>query len=108
MNGRPGVAIFSTTNTLVEWLQVRSEQQILNSSVEAPARWKKSEQGFIKCNIDAAFSQSSNSMSVGVCIRNELGEFLRATAFNFKQLLEVKVGEALGLLVVIRGRSRTK
>lgn len=54
--------------------------------------------GVVKCNVDAAFNRDLNCIRVGICIRDHTGNFVLAKTVSMQQLLNVKEGEALGLL----------
>lgn len=42
-------------------------------------KWRKPDEGWIKCNFDGAWNQSGRWGGYGVVLRNHLGEFLAAT-----------------------------
>lgn len=52
----------------------------------------------MECNVDASFSIHDNKDGVGMCIRNEHGEFVPAKMNWFTPQCEVHIGETLGLL----------
>lgn len=41
-------------------------------------RWIKSQPGFVNSNIDASFFSASNQVGIGMCLRDENGQFLGA------------------------------
>ncbi|XP_050108382.1 uncharacterized protein LOC126587381 [Malus sylvestris] len=47
-------------------------------SIREVQKWRKPEEGWIKCNFDGAWSQSGLRGGFGVVIRNHLGEFITA------------------------------
>ena len=51
-----------------------------------------------KCNVDASFSQARNQVGIGVCIRDDEGLYVLAKTEWMSSLLDVDLGEALGLL----------
>jgi len=59
--------------------------------------WTKPAYGRYKCNIDASFSDSLNMVGIGICIRDDQGEFVMAKADCFSPLCDVDVGEVVGL-----------
>jgi ribonuclease HI len=65
---------------------------------ECIAKWVKPIPGRFKCNIDASFSEVSNMVGIGMCIRDENGTFVLAKQEFFSPICEVHIGEALGLL----------
>ncbi|KEH25194.1 hypothetical protein MTR_6g016265 [Medicago truncatula] len=62
------------------------------------AIWIKPGLGRYKCNIDTAFSESTNLVGIGMCIRDENGHFVLARTDYFSPICEVHIREALGLL----------
>jgi len=59
--------------------------------------WTKLAYGRYKCNIDASFSDSLNMVGIGICIRDDQGEFVMAKTNCFSPLCDVDVGKAIGL-----------
>jgi len=59
--------------------------------------WTKPAYGRYKCNIDASFSDSLNMVGIGICIRDDQGEFVLAKTDCFSPLCDVDVGEDVGL-----------
>lgn len=59
------------------------------------AKWTKSTIGRYKCNIDASFSSSLNMVGLGMCIRNDVGEFVLAKTVWFAPLCDVDVEEVV-------------
>jgi ribonuclease HI len=60
----------------------------------------KSNQGWIKINVDAAFFQDRGT-SLACCARNNNGAFICAQSRRFNTLLTVLEGEALALLEAV-------
>ena len=58
--------------------------------------WTKPAYGRYKCNIDASFFDSLNIVGIGICIRDDQGEFVMAKNC-FSPLCDVDVGEVVGL-----------
>jgi len=54
-----------------------------------------------KCNVDASFSQARNKVGIGVCIRDDEVRYMLAKTEWTTPLLEVELGEALGLLAAM-------
>jgi len=71
-------------------------------AVTAQIRWKKPQQGRLKFNVDAAFSEALNCVGFGVCIRDAAGNFIRAKTMWSNPVCSSDVGEALGLLYAIQ------
>jgi hypothetical protein len=56
----------------------------------------------MKCNVDASFSASQNRFGIGMCIRDEEGQFVLAKTMWFAPMCSVDEGEALGLYHAMR------
>ncbi|MCI53903.1 cytochrome P450, partial [Trifolium medium] len=41
-------------------------------------KWKKPNNGRVKCNIDASFSSNLNRVGIGICICDEYGVYVMA------------------------------
>lgn len=64
--------------------------------------WVKPVAGLLKCNVDAAFFTQEKACGVGMCLRNESGIFIQARVMRHTPLLNVREGEAIGLLEAIK------
>ncbi|GAU49592.1 hypothetical protein TSUD_407630 [Trifolium subterraneum] len=64
--------------------------------------WTKPSSGRYKCNIDASFSSSLNKVGIGICIRDDQGRFVIARTEWLTPIMEVEVGEAMGLLHALK------
>jgi hypothetical protein len=64
--------------------------------------WTKLTYGMYKCNIDASFSPSLNMVGIGICLRDDLGEFVLAKKYCFSPTCDVDVGEAVGLYTMLK------
>jgi len=64
--------------------------------------WTKPACGRYKCNIDASFSDSLNMVGIGICIRDDQGEFVMAKTDCFSPICDVDVGEAVGLRTALQ------
>jgi hypothetical protein len=53
--------------------------------------WKKSANGRYKCNIDASFSTSLNRVRLGMCLRDDSGDFVLAKTHRFASLCDIDV-----------------
>jgi len=70
----------------------------LNNVIHGPViKWTKPTYGRYKCNIDASFSDSLNMVGIGICIRDDQGDFVMAKTDCFSPLCDVDVGEVVGL-----------
>lgn len=59
--------------------------------------WRKPPQGYVKCNVDAAFFKEENKTGFGLYLRDDNGSFLLAKSVWIPQLLSVSEGEVTGL-----------
>ncbi|KAK2358306.1 hypothetical protein QL285_095501 [Trifolium repens] len=64
--------------------------------------WQHPQQGRLKCNIDASFSESLNRTGIGVCIRDAVGTFVLAKTLHFSPKCSVPLGEAMGLYYAVQ------
>jgi ribonuclease HI len=71
-------------------------------AVTAQIRWKKPQQGRLKCNVDAAFSEALNCVGFGIYIHDVAGNFIKAKTMWSNPVCSSDVGEALGLLYAIK------
>jgi len=70
--------------------------------ITACVQWKKPSPGRYKCNVDASFSNSLNKVGIDVCIRDEEGLFVLAKTEWFAPIVDVDLGEAMGLLTAMQ------
>jgi hypothetical protein len=63
--------------------------------------WQRPPRGFVKCNVDASFSKPLNKVGIGMCLRDEFGMYMGAKTMWFQPLMDVRIGEVVGLLSVI-------
>lgn len=78
---------------LHQWLWAREgnkpnqESQDQVNTAANTGRWKPPEQGYVKCNIDAALHHQ-NLTGIGLCLRGDDGTFLMARTLGFSPKLE--------------------
>ncbi|XP_024640669.1 uncharacterized protein [Medicago truncatula] len=73
-----------------------------SSLLSSHIKWTKPQQGKLKCNIDAAFSEDLNHVGFGLCIRDAAGNFRKAKMMWSNPICRPEIGEALGLLYAIQ------
>jgi len=73
-----------------------------SSAQQQHIRWQKPGRGRLKCNVDAAFSSSLNVIGVGMCVRDEAGQFVAAKTLRSSPICESGIGEVLGLSYAIQ------
>jgi hypothetical protein len=59
--------------------------------------WEKPAIGCYKCNIDASFSSSMNKVVIGMCVRDDAGDFVLAKTLWLSPLCDIDLGETVGL-----------
>jgi len=79
-----------------------SENSLDNHSHNPIQRWVKPPEGWLKCNVDAGFHPHQGVSSLGACIRDERGVFVRAHTTLREPMLQVIEGEAMALLGAIQ------
>jgi len=85
----------------------KNAQEVRNQSNNRSSRvvienWNKSSLGRFKCNVDASFSTSLNRVGFRACIRDAKGNFVIARTAWATPLLDVDMGEAMGLLAAMQ------
>jgi hypothetical protein len=87
-----------------EWHAVQQVQHSGQHTVQQQhvIRWEKPQQGWYKCNIDAAFHANLNKTSTGWCLRDHLGRFIMAETTWLDGNYSVLEGEAIALLEAMR------
>jgi hypothetical protein len=65
-----------------------------NGTVSAEMQWIKPQQGRLKCNVDASFSEALNRVGIGLCIRDADGNFIKAKTLWSSPMCLPEVGEA--------------
>ena len=65
-------------------------------------KWRKPWSGRYKCNVDRSFSNSSNKVGLGMCIRDSEGNRVHSETMWFTPMCSVDIGEALGLYHAIQ------
>ncbi|GAU31707.1 hypothetical protein TSUD_215080 [Trifolium subterraneum] len=64
--------------------------------------WTKPINGRYKLNVDASFSHLYNKVGIGMCIRDDQGCFVKAKTEWIEPILDVEIGEAMGLLRALK------
>jgi len=65
-------------------------------------RRQKPSRGSFKCNVDASFSAHLNVVGYGMCIRDEVGNFVKERTMSSSPVCVSDIGEALGLSQAIQ------
>jgi hypothetical protein len=89
---------------ITSWRQAQHIRSHVSNQQPAPQQmhWLKPSPGRYKCNIDASFSSISNKVGIGMCIRDAHGSFVAARTKWIEPILDVEIGEAIGLLSALR------
>ncbi|GAU51128.1 hypothetical protein TSUD_92700 [Trifolium subterraneum] len=90
--------------SLLDWRAVRTASNTTSTTAQAEVQrcWRKPMVGRVKCNVDASFPTNSDRVGIGICIRDEHGDFILAKTEWFTPKSEVHIGEALGLLSALK------
>lgn len=83
----PSISVNLSYQYLTDWRAPRRNMaEMQPSPMEHHARsWKPLPNGFLKCNLDAAIFNELNSFRVGVCVRGEQDNFIKAKTTLFKR-----------------------
>jgi len=87
-------ALLASWNNAQEVKQRMSRTQVTRH-VE---KWTKPSPGMYKCNVGTSFFELLDRVGIGICIRDEEGDFVLARTEWFSPITDVDTGEALGLL----------
>ena len=83
--------------SVVQPISIQAAGTAGNAVLPVQNRWQKPLQGRLKCDVDAAFSETLNCVGFGLCIRDEFGEFIKAKTLWSNPICSSDIGEALGL-----------
>ncbi|PNY07593.1 cytochrome p450 [Trifolium pratense] len=83
---------------LQQWLKAhqRAGSAAAVDAGTAVLKWQKPAAGMVKCNVDAAVFQKQNQYGIGLCVRDDKGEFLKAKTLHENQALLPKEAEGGG------------
>jgi len=84
---------------LTSWKNAQTIRHLTprHSITQSDMKWLKPSPGRFKCNVDASFSHAQNRVGIGMCIRDDECHFVPAKTEWMTPLLDVDLGEALGL-----------
>ncbi|MCH94606.1 ribonuclease H protein, partial [Trifolium medium] len=74
--------------------QCNNNNSVIQEQVQHQQRWLPPRQGWLKCNVDAGFSNNGRITSGGWCIRDETGQFIRAGTHWFRGAYSIIEAEA--------------
>jgi hypothetical protein len=91
------------------WRNARETRERHISPQQTPQNlgWTKPSEGCLKCNVDASFSRTQNKVGIEICIRDDQGHFVLAKTAWYSPILDVDIGEALGLLTAMKWMRET-
>jgi hypothetical protein len=89
-----GQPINSSRNIRLLWIG-GSKIDAKKSLVSPKPRWIPPPQGYVKMNVDAAVSKTSNGGALGVVCRREDGSFLGASALTIQGIVDPTILEAM-------------
>ncbi|PNX56452.1 cytochrome p450 [Trifolium pratense] len=85
---------------ITSWRNAQQIRQSVNITQPSPQQtvWTKPRHGRYKCNVDASFLLDRNKVGLGMCLRDDHGRFVAARTKWIEHIVNVKIGEAIGLL----------
>jgi hypothetical protein len=98
-------AVIERANHLITgWRNAQKLRNLANTAPTDPQQtvWVKPNSGRYKCNVDASFSFNRNKVGLGMCIRDDHGRFVAARTQWLEPILDVEIGEAIGLLQALK------
>ncbi|GAU49341.1 hypothetical protein TSUD_184240 [Trifolium subterraneum] len=75
---------------------------VSGTTEEDLVRWEKPALGWVKCNVDVAFLSGSGRTSVGVCFRDNSGQFMAGMTQWQQTVISPVEGEAWALLLAMK------
>jgi hypothetical protein len=92
------------THLITSWRNAQQVRELVDASqlILQQTTWTKPSIGIYKCNVDASFSSTHNKVGIGMCIRNDQGHFVKARTEWLEPILDVEIGEAVGLLSALK------
>ncbi|GAU10714.1 hypothetical protein TSUD_425140, partial [Trifolium subterraneum] len=94
--------------TLCLWQEWATMQRTSSSNFQ-PAetsqqiiQWQRPHSGWFKCNVDAGFHNDLNKTSVGWCLRDHAGQFVKAGSCWNQGKCSIIEGEAIALLQAMK------
>ncbi|CAJ2653208.1 unnamed protein product [Trifolium pratense] len=81
---------------LSEWKGAQLNHEVPVQQQRSIPRWIKPQSGRYKCNVMPVENQ--NKVGIGMCIRDDQGCFVLARTEWISPILNVEIGEAIGLL----------
>jgi hypothetical protein len=79
------LSIQSARELLFQWREVRKDGTAARTaSTTTIVRWQPSEEGTVKCNVDAALFNEHQQFGAGICIRGAQGIFIKAKTIHFE------------------------
>ncbi|PNX91660.1 acetyl-CoA carboxylase carboxyltransferase beta subunit, partial [Trifolium pratense] len=86
------------------WRNAQQIRQLANIAQTGHQQtdWTKPSHGRYKCNVDVSFSLNRNKVGIGMCIRDDHGRFVDARIEWIELILDVKIGEAIGLMHALK------
>ncbi|GAU50754.1 hypothetical protein TSUD_272690 [Trifolium subterraneum] len=84
-----------------DWYLVHKLQSNSGTTEAVLVRWEKPALGWVKCNVDVAFLSGSGRTSVGVCFRDNSGQFIAGMTQWQQTVISPVEGEAWALLLAM-------
>ncbi|XP_045810169.1 uncharacterized protein LOC123904565 [Trifolium pratense] len=98
------IVVERAKHLITSWRNAQQIRQSANIAQSSPQQtiWIKPRHERYKCNVDASFSLDRNKVRLGMCLRDEHGKFVAARTEWIKPIVEVEIGEAIGLLHALK------
>jgi ribonuclease HI len=94
---------FKARHCWEEWFMVQNLQHDhIHSAQQQQTHWQPPPHGWFKCNVDAGFHTEVNKTSTGWCLRDHMGQFIRAETTWIDGNCSILEGESLALLEALR------
>ena len=99
-NGRASTLLNLVGQNLFQWQQVRKNPYFSPSFVandHGSVCWKRPQDGWFKCNVDAVISRHRGTISFGAVIRSSQGDFIAAKSASLLGTFAAREAEGIGL-----------
>jgi hypothetical protein len=89
---------FKVVHAWNEWISVQQHHSFSAQQQQHVTNWQKPPMNWYKCNVDAGFYKASRRTTVGWCVRDHLGGFVKAGTLWKEGQFSIVEGESYALL----------
>jgi hypothetical protein len=89
---------FKAVHAWNEWISVQQHHSFSAQQQQHVTNWQKPPMNWYKCNVDAGFYKASRRTTVGWCVRDHLGGFVKAGTLWKEGQFSIVEGESYALL----------